>query len=266
MAKVFFHAGIFTGLLWLAAACGDGNGGEADTAAEDGPAEPDRVDAADDAAGEEEAETVEDAPLDGTPDGDDAAEGSDVWEEDVTGSGDTQPYGPCDSTVQCQPGTTCETYREDPLYGQCTRRCTSEVDCPAAPVESSVGCSSEHGTCFILCGIHEGECPEWLECVAYELCMEPVSTVADKGPGELCSDEAECMGEAECVALGDSPAYCAPLCTLDEDCAEAAPGSAGMCQDAGLFAFCMFQCRPFAAAECPGDLICAFGLCLTEVS
>lgn len=26
MAKVFFHAGIFTGFLWLAAACGNGNG------------------------------------------------------------------------------------------------------------------------------------------------------------------------------------------------------------------------------------------------
>jgi hypothetical protein len=262
MIKALLHAAVFPCLLWLAAACGNGNGGEADTATEDAPVEPDRVDIPADPEVEETVDTAGDEEAHG--DAPDAAE--DVTEEDVTGSGDTQAYGACDSTEQCQPGYTCETYREDPLYGQCTRRCVSETDCPPAPAESSVGCSSEHGTCFVLCGIHEGECPEWLECVAYELCMEPVSTVADKGPGELCSDEAECMGDAECVALGDSPAYCAPLCTIDEDCAEAAAGSAGMCQDAGLFAFCMFQCRPFAAAECPGDLLCVFGLCLTEVS
>jgi hypothetical protein len=53
--------------------------------------------------------------------GEDAA--LDAKEEDVTGSGDVQPYGQCSTTEECQPGYTCETFRDNPLYGQCTKTC-----------------------------------------------------------------------------------------------------------------------------------------------
>ncbi len=169
-------------------------------------------------------------------------------------------YSKCDTDADCPYPLTCETGRNNPLYGQCSLKCATNEECPASPFGNSFGCV--YGMCVTTCGIHGGQCPEWLECVSQEFCLEPVSTVADKGPGKSCSEAAECIQPAECVEGEATNPYCAPLCQTNEDCLAAAPESFGQCAAAGGFNFCMFYCGMMGQNKpCPGDMKCEVVIC-----
>jgi hypothetical protein len=46
--------------------------------------------------------------------------------------------GPCNTTADCEEGTTCQSYKQ---YGlRCTKSCETGADCPAP----SKGCSKQH--------------------------------------------------------------------------------------------------------------------------
>ncbi|MFW5740831.1 MAG: hypothetical protein ACOC1F_10750 [Myxococcota bacterium] len=175
-----------------------------------------------------------------------------------TGSGDVGIYGVCHTPGDCAVGLTCTTVVQDPEYGQCTHDCVDDADCEPSPSGNPVACQPEAGICISLCGVHGGNCPAGLVCTAHEYCLEPSGVEATKGPGEHCSGKAECLGDAECVEGENTSAYCAPLCTTNEDCTAAAPGHVGQCIEAGgMFNFCMFFCGMMAnGAPCPGDLVC----------
>ncbi|MBI5535830.1 MAG: hypothetical protein HY898_24135 [Deltaproteobacteria bacterium] len=195
-----------------------------------------------------------DAGVDGP--GDDAcASCTDAIPSEAAGT--AGPYEPCSTPDACQAGYKCVTTVTDPEYGQCTKDCGADTDCPASPSGNGVGCHPDTKICYSLCGVHGGTCPDGLVCTAQEFCLEPSLTVPTKGPGEHCIGSAECKDGAECVQGEYTAAYCAPKCQKDEDCTTAAPGSKGTCTDAGTFTFCMYYCGMMAGgAKCPGDMVC----------
>lgn len=185
-------------------------------------------------------------------------------ESSTAGGGTAGGYEQCDVSEDCAQGFSCVTIRENPRYGQCTRECETVDDCLASPTGGPVGCHPEVNMCFSLCGVHGGQCAEWLECVASETCLEPVDTVPTKEAGERCNEAAECLDDMECIELGDMPAYCSPKCTSEAECMAAAEGAQASCIDAGGagFQFCLFNCPPLSPdGVCPGDLACTGGLC-----
>lgn len=172
-------------------------------------------------------------------------------------AGSVGPYGPCTTDTECQAPYTCSKPFSDLAYGQCTRTCSTDADCPASPSANQVGCHPDAKTCLSLCGAYGGACPVGLVCTAQQFCLPPSTTTATKGPGEHCTGSAECLDDAECVEGEYTKAYCAPLCQTNEDCSKAAPGSSGQCTDATTFKFCMFFCGMMAnGATCPGDMVC----------
>jgi hypothetical protein len=60
----------------------------------------------------------------------------------VAFAGDGAPFGaflgPCNSNADCQPGLSCQSFKQRGL--RCTRSCEVDADC-AAP---SKGCSKQH--------------------------------------------------------------------------------------------------------------------------
>lgn len=171
-------------------------------------------------------------------------------------------YTQCYTNHDCPPGYTCLTVRDNPLWGQCTIPCGAEDECPAAPHGNSVACWGQYGLCISLCGMHGGDCPEWLECIGMEFCLEQANIEATKGPGERCEESAECLGNAECISGEFTPASCFPLCASDADCAAAAPDAAGTCTNMGDVSFCMFYCGFMGGGkECPGDMECDVAVC-----
>ncbi len=219
------------------------------------------------------SDTVPDgAPADlGQPD----LPGLDIVSQDQNGPDTIQPqevtesdakavaekaYSKCEEDADCPYPLECKTGLNNPLYGQCSLTCAEDGECPAAPNGNSVGCV--YNMCVSTCGIHGGTCPEWLNCTAQEFCLEPTSTVADKGPGESCTEAAECKDGAECVEGEVTNAYCAPLCQTNEDCLAAAPEAYGQCAAAGGFNFCMFYCGMMGQNKpCPGDMKCEVVIC-----
>ena len=169
-------------------------------------------------------------------------------------------YSKCETDADCPAPLTCQTGRNNPLYGQCTLDCTANEQCPAAPFGNEVGCV--YNMCVSVCGIHGGTCPDWLECVSQEFCLEPVSTEATLGTGKSCTEAAECIQPAECVQGEVTKPYCAPLCTTNEDCLAAAPEAYGQCASGGGFNFCMFYCGMMGQNKpCPGDMTCEVVIC-----
>lgn len=169
-------------------------------------------------------------------------------------------YSKCETDADCPYPLECKTGLNNPLYGQCSLVCTQNEECPASPYGNSVGCV--YGMCVSTCGVHGGTCPEWLNCTAQEFCLEPTSTVANKGPGESCTEAAECTGDAECVEGEVTKPYCAPICTTNQDCLDAAPEAYGQCTAAGGFNFCMFFCGMMGQNKpCPGDMVCEVVVC-----
>ncbi len=166
-------------------------------------------------------------------------------------------YEPCNDPEDCEQAYQCIKLVTEPQYGQCTRTCAQDTDCPASPAGNPVACHPTEHVCLSLCGVHGGTCPDWLACTAHEMCLEPSNVVASKGPGEHCTGSDECLDDAECVEGQYTAAYCAPLCTTNDDCSVASPGSVGQCANAGAFSFCMFFCGIMAnGAPCPGDMVC----------
>ena len=194
----------------------------------------------------------------GLPDAGGAGMAGAAGSDTGTGLGDAGVYAPCHTPDECQQGLSCVTVVQQPAHGQCTHDCVSDDDCEASPSGNQVGCHPQVKICLSLCGVYGGECPPGLVCTAHEFCLEPSNVQATKGPGEHCVGAAECVGEAECVEGENTSAYCAPLCSTNEDCAAAAPGHVGQCINAsGMFSFCMFFCGMMAGgAPCPGDLVC----------
>ncbi len=177
------------------------------------------------------------------------------------GSVEERAYSRCDTDADCPAGLRCLTGRNNPLYGQCTRPCLSEADCPLSPYGNGVVCQYE--MCVMTCGVQGGDCPDWLECVSQQYCLEPVSTQSELGPGESCRESAECVQPAECVEGEFTQAYCAPLCESDADCLAAAPEASGICSAVGgSFNFCIFYCGMMGQNKpCPGDLVCEAVVC-----
>ena len=184
-------------------------------------------------------------------------------------------YAQCDpEDPDCPEGLSCITTLDDPLYGQCTRGCDGNEDCPAPPDPAAmqVACSTTNDTCYILCGAYESVCPEWLECYNLQMCVEPSATEGTGGPGDDCEVIEDCAGapeEATCVE-GESSGmqYCSPLCDsanpTDPACTEGLTDASAQCVaiGAGDAGICMYFCGVMApGAVCPGDLTCAAGIC-----
>jgi len=171
-------------------------------------------------------------------------------------------YTKCMTESDCPDGYVCLKVRDNPLWGQCTIPCQGNDTCPPAPHGNPTACWGDHNVCISLCDIHGGTCPEWLECIGMEVCLEHADIAAVKGPGERCNETAECAGNAECISGEVTEASCFPLCNSDADCAAAAPDAYGMCTSAGSFAFCMFYCGFMGQGkDCPGDMWCEAVVC-----
>lgn len=171
-------------------------------------------------------------------------------------------YTKCMSEADCPEGNICLKVRNNPLWGQCTIPCHGNDVCPPAPHGNPTACWGEHDVCISLCDIHGGTCPDWLECIGMELCLEQADIDATKGPGERCGETAECVGNAECISGEVTEASCFPLCNSDADCVAAAPDAYAMCTNAGSFSFCMFYCGFMGQGkDCPGDMFCEAVVC-----
>ncbi|MFO8071073.1 MAG: hypothetical protein R6V85_04285 [Polyangia bacterium] len=231
--------------LAAAAACSSGSSGESP-------------------AGGADADTDADSDADTDADSDTEAD-ADADTDADTDAGELGPYEACESSSECQPDLDCVSGYAEALYGQCLAECSSNEDCPPPPDPETmqVGCHPEEGLCLILCGSYDSECPEWLECVAWEMCLPPSGEEATQEFGEECSGAAQCLGEADCVEFSSGVGHCYPLCEVQQDCDQISPDYTSTCTSFGPASICLFDC-PMGGGpdDCPGDLTCQFGLCL----
>ncbi len=177
-------------------------------------------------------------------------------------------YQQCDPAVSssCPDGLECVKGYDDAQYGQCTKTCAEDGDCPPPPdpVTMQVACNTAESYCLILCGAHPSVCPDWLECFGMEMCLPPSSVVPTKGPGAICEGKNECIGDpaaVDCISGQSGVGHCYPICdpNVPDDCANKAPGTSSVCTSAGSFYFCMFDCKN--SIPCPGDLECVWTFC-----
>ena len=166
----------------------------------------------------------------------------------------------------CPDGLECVKGYDDAQYGQCTKTCAEDTDCPPPPDPTTmqVACNTTESYCLILCGAHPSVCPDWLECFGMEMCLPPSSVVPTKGPGETCVGKDECIGDpsmVDCISGQSGIGHCYPICdpNVANDCANKAPGTSAVCTSAGSFYFCMFDCKN--SIPCPGDLNCVWTFC-----
>ncbi len=179
------------------------------------------------------------------------------------------PYAQCNKPEECQVGLTCAKPRKDSKWGQCTKSCDPQNNNDACPAplssDQQVACYPPLKICTIVCGQYAGDCPDWLECLSHEVCLEPVNTKPTKGVGEACTDQSQCKEAMECIGYQSRPTdYCLPHCNTDEECSKAAPGSEGRCFGVqNTLKYCQYLCPPFVKSGiCPGELKCTFGMCL----
>jgi|GEM_PF-4316317 len=242
---------------------GDSERAEEDLIMEDGDTPSENSTDGDESVQEDGDNFQSDGDVNNNSDGDEEQADVDNSQSDGDTTEETGAYSECGSDEDCPEGYTCMTVRDQPLYGQCSKSCESDEDCPASPSGNTVACHPDTNMCIGLCGMHGGSCPSWLECLAWEFCLEKTSIQATGGPGADCGETAECIQPAECVEGESTGPYCAPLCSSDEDCMNSAPNAYGTCMDAsGQFQFCMYFCGAmYNNAVCPGDMVCEVVVC-----
>jgi hypothetical protein len=241
-------------LAWTAMLCAwgcDGGGGNAGSDA--------------DTDADADADTDTDADADADSDGD-----TDPPDTDIEGA-----YRQCDpANPDCPGGLSCITTLNDPLYGQCTRTCGGNDECPAPPDPEAmqVACNTANHVCYVLCGEYESVCPDWLQCYNLQMCVEPTANPGQGGPGDDCDVIEDCAGAPESATCVEGETsgmkYCSPLCdgtnSADPVCTEGLADAAAQCIPIGTgnTGFCMYFCGIMAPGSvCPGDLACAMGIC-----